>query len=160
MDLKRLELLFERQQVPKVVYNRHLRVESNGAFGAESILRDQQVAAWQLMQADLGSTSPKARLLAIARSARRKITSPVNSSGDSFSLDEPCPRFTPAFRLLWVWLSTVWSGWKSTANLMKPRTVLKWHEDAFLQWWRYSKVYWWWACIHREFMFIVPASSK
>jgi hypothetical protein len=47
---------------------------------------------------------------------------------------QPRPRFAPAFRLLWVWLSTVWSGWKSAANLMKPRTVLKWHEDAFLQW--------------------------
>jgi hypothetical protein len=37
---------------------------------------------------------------------------------------QPRPRFTPAFRLLWVWLSTMWSGWKSAANLMKPRTVL------------------------------------
>jgi hypothetical protein len=51
---------------------------------------------------------------------------------------QPRPRFTPAFRLLWVWLSTVWSGWKPVANLMKPRTVLKWHEDAFLQWWRWK----------------------
>jgi hypothetical protein len=60
----------------------------------------------QLMQADLGSTSPKARLLAIA-TARRKITSPVNSSGDSFSLDGPCPRFTPAFRPLGVAVNSV-----------------------------------------------------
>ena len=50
----------------------------------------------------------------------------------------PHPRFHPAFRLLWVLLSTVWSRWKSAAGLMKPKTVIKWHEDAFLQWWRWK----------------------
>ncbi len=48
------------------------------------------------------------------------------------------PRFTPAFRLLWVWLSTVWNGWKSAVELMKPKTVLKWHDEAFRQWWRWK----------------------
>ena len=50
---------------------------------------------------------------------------------------QPRPRFNPAFRLLWVLLSRVWSGWKSAAELMKPKTVLQWHEYAFLQWWRW-----------------------
>ena len=30
----------------------------------------------------------------------------------------PHPRFHPAFRLLWVLLSRVWSGWKPAAGLM------------------------------------------
>src|SRR6516165_1801572 len=51
---------------------------------------------------------------------------------------QPHPRFHPAFRLLWVLPSRVWSGWKSAANLMKPKTVPKWHEHAFLQWWRWK----------------------
>ena len=51
---------------------------------------------------------------------------------------QPRPRFNPAFRLLWVLLSRVWSGWKSAAELMKPKTVLKWHEHAFLNWWRWK----------------------
>src|ERR1700756_2837617 len=51
---------------------------------------------------------------------------------------QPRPRFNPEFRLLWVLLSRVWSGWKSAANLMKPKTVLQWHEHAFLQWWRWK----------------------
>jgi putative transposase len=50
----------------------------------------------------------------------------------------PRPRFTPAFRLLWVFLSAVWSGWEFTAQLMQPKTVLKWHESAFRQWWRWK----------------------
>jgi hypothetical protein len=51
---------------------------------------------------------------------------------------QPRPRFHPAFRLLWVLLSSVWTGWKSAAELMKPKTVLKWHEHAFLSWWRWK----------------------
>src|SRR5262252_848005 len=51
---------------------------------------------------------------------------------------QPRPRFHPAFRLLWVLLSRVWTGWKSAAELMKPKTVLQWHEHAFLQWWRWK----------------------
>ena len=30
----------------------------------------------------------------------------------------PRPRFRPAFRLLWVLLSSVWTGWKTAADLM------------------------------------------
>src|SRR6516164_1680687 len=51
---------------------------------------------------------------------------------------QPRPRFHPAFRLLWVLLSRIWIGWKSAAELMKPKTVLQWHEHAFLQWWRWK----------------------
>ncbi|HEX8882380.1 MAG TPA: helix-turn-helix domain-containing protein, partial [Candidatus Acidoferrum sp.] len=51
---------------------------------------------------------------------------------------QPRPRFHQAFRLLWVLLSSVWTGWKSAAELMKPKTVLKWHEHAFLIWWRWK----------------------
>jgi putative transposase len=51
---------------------------------------------------------------------------------------QPRPRFNPAFRLLWVLLSRVWGGWKSAADLMKPKTVLQWHAVAFLQWWRWK----------------------
>ena len=51
---------------------------------------------------------------------------------------QPHPRFHSAFRLLWVLLSRVWTGWKSAAELMKPKTVLLWHEHAFQQWWRWK----------------------
>src|SRR5215470_14790428 len=51
---------------------------------------------------------------------------------------QPRPRFTPAFRLLWVLLSVVWSGWKPLADLMQPKTVLKWHQRGFRLWWRWK----------------------
>src|SRR6516165_10211924 len=51
---------------------------------------------------------------------------------------QPRPRFHPAFRLLWVLMSRVWTGWKSADELMKPKTVLQWHGHAFLQWCRWK----------------------
>ena len=51
---------------------------------------------------------------------------------------QPRPRFTPAFRFLWVLLSSVWSAWESAADLMLPKTVLKWHARVFRLWWRWE----------------------
>jgi hypothetical protein len=48
--------------------------------------------------------------------------------------NQPRPRRTPAFRFLWALLSSVWSGWESAADLMQPKTVLKWHARVFCLW--------------------------
>ncbi len=32
-----------------------------------------------------------------------------------------CPRLTPVDRLVWVWLSRVWSGWRSTLAIVQTR---------------------------------------
>ena len=51
---------------------------------------------------------------------------------------DPRPRFTPAFRLLWVVLSKVLDGWEELAQLMQPATVKKWHTTAFRLYWRWK----------------------
>jgi len=50
--------------------------------------------------------------------------------------NQPRPRFTRAFRLLWVVLSRVWDPWHQMAHLMQPATVKKWHAAAFRLYWR------------------------
>ena len=40
--------------------------------------------------------------------------------------DRPRPRFTRAFRLLWVLLSRIWDKWHQVAHLMQPATVKRW----------------------------------
>ncbi|MFQ5929132.1 MAG: helix-turn-helix domain-containing protein, partial [Acidobacteriota bacterium] len=50
--------------------------------------------------------------------------------------DRPRPRFTPAFRLLWVLLSRIWDEWHQVAHLMQPATVKRWHTTAFRLYWR------------------------
>jgi len=42
-----------------------------------------------------------------------------------------CPRLTAVDRLVWVWLSRVWSGWRSTLAIVQPETVLAWHGAGF-----------------------------
>src|SRR5205807_1226433 len=37
------------------------------------------------------------------------------------------PKLMPWDRLLWVWLSRIWSGWRSALAIVKPETVIAWH---------------------------------
>ena len=36
-------------------------------------------------------------------------------------------RLTPLDRLLWVWLSRIWSDWRSALAIVQPETVVAWH---------------------------------
>ena len=48
------------------------------------------------------------------------------------------PRLTPVDRLLWVWLSRVWSGWRSTLAMVQPETVIAWHRAGFRLFWAWK----------------------
>ena len=50
----------------------------------------------------------------------------------------PRPRFTQAFRLLWVILSKTVRGWQDLSHLMQPATVKKWHRSAYRTFWRWK----------------------
>ena len=36
------------------------------------------------------------------------------------------PKLQPIDRLLWVWLSRLWSGWQDALEFVQPRTVIAW----------------------------------
>jgi hypothetical protein len=38
-------------------------------------------------------------------------------------------------RLLWVWLSRIWSGWRSALAIIRPETVVAWHRKGFRPFW-------------------------
>ncbi len=40
-----------------------------------------------------------------------------------------------ADRVLWVWLSRLWSGWRSALLIVKPETVIAWHRKGFRLYW-------------------------
>jgi transposase InsO family protein len=50
----------------------------------------------------------------------------------------PQPRFTPAFRFVWVVLSRLFDGWEKLAHLMQPATVKRWHREGFGLYWRWK----------------------
>jgi putative transposase len=41
-------------------------------------------------------------------------------------------------RLLWVWLSRVWTDWRSALVIVKPETVVAWHRKAFRVFWTWK----------------------
>src|ERR1022692_1287897 len=47
-------------------------------------------------------------------------------------------RLARAYRLLWVWLAHFWSGWRSALIIVKPETVIAWHQKGFRRYWRWK----------------------
>ena len=46
------------------------------------------------------------------------------------------PRLRKRDRIFWVWLSRLWSGWRSCLLIVKPETVIRWHREGFRLYWR------------------------
>jgi transposase InsO family protein len=46
------------------------------------------------------------------------------------------PKLRPTDRLLWVWLSRLWSGWQQALAFVQPRTVIAWQKKRFRDHWR------------------------
>jgi putative transposase len=47
-------------------------------------------------------------------------------------------RLTCGDRLLWVWISRVWDGWRATIVIVKPETVLTWRRRGFRLFWTWK----------------------
>lgn len=56
-------------------------------------------------------------------------------------------------RVLWVWLSRLWTDWRSALIIVKPETVIAWHRRGFRLFWR-------WKCRHREGRPLVPREVR
>ena len=48
------------------------------------------------------------------------------------------PRCTPGFRLTWILLINVFAGWKEALLIVKPETVIRWHNAGFRLFWRHK----------------------
>jgi transposase InsO family protein len=48
------------------------------------------------------------------------------------------PRLTATDRLLWAWLSRVWVDWRSALVIVKPATVIAWHQRGFRLFWTWK----------------------
>ena len=49
-----------------------------------------------------------------------------------------CPRLRRRDRIFWVWLSRLWSGWRSALVIVQPDTVVRWHRQGFRLYWRWK----------------------
>ena len=48
------------------------------------------------------------------------------------------PRLSRWDRILWVWLSRVWTDWRSSLVIIRPATVVAWHRQGFQLYWRWK----------------------
>jgi putative transposase len=48
------------------------------------------------------------------------------------------PKLKPADRLLWAWLSALWSDWPSSVVIVKAATVIGWHRKGFRLFWAWK----------------------
>ena len=48
------------------------------------------------------------------------------------------PRLRRWDRLVWVGLSQLWAGWRSTLVIVQPATVVAWHRQGFQLYWRWK----------------------
>ena len=48
------------------------------------------------------------------------------------------PRLSRRDRILWVWLSRLWTSWRSSLIIVQPATVLAWHRQGFPLYWRWK----------------------
>ena len=48
-----------------------------------------------------------------------------------YQRSEAKPRIRPVDRLLWVWLSRIWSGWQQALVFVEPATVIAWQRRRF-----------------------------
>ncbi len=46
------------------------------------------------------------------------------------------PKIKNTDRIFWVWLSNIWSDWKSALIIVKPPTVIGWHKKGFKLYWK------------------------
>jgi hypothetical protein len=48
------------------------------------------------------------------------------------------PRLRQRDRVFWVWLSRLWSGWRSSPVIVQLETVVRWHWQGFKLYWRWK----------------------
>lgn len=48
------------------------------------------------------------------------------------------PRLRRRDRVFWVWLSRLWTDWRSVLVIVQPDTVVRWHREGFRLYWRWK----------------------
>src|SRR5881628_133460 len=48
---------------------------------------------------------------------------------------QPRPQLTTTDRIFWVVLSRLWKNWRSSLQVVRPETVVRWHRQGFRRYW-------------------------
>src|SRR5438094_8278134 len=56
---------------------------------------------------------------------------------------QPRPQLTATDRLFWVVLSRLWKNWRSSLQVVRPETVVRWHRQGFRRYWAWKSRHRW-----------------
>jgi hypothetical protein len=51
---------------------------------------------------------------------------------------QPRPRWTGTDRIFWVLLSRLWKNWRTSLQVVRPETVVRWHRHGFRGYWAWK----------------------
>src|SRR5438094_34610 len=51
---------------------------------------------------------------------------------------QPRPRLTEMDRIFWIVLSRLWKNWRSSLQVVRPETVVRWHRRSFRFYWAWK----------------------
>src|SRR5207249_11858189 len=73
----------------------------------------------------------------------------------------PRPRVTEMDRIFWIVLSRVWENWRSSLQVVRPETVVRWHRRGFRLYWAWkSRRRWGRPAIGRELRDLIRQMSR
>ncbi len=74
---------------------------------------------------------------------------------------QPRPQLTATDRLFWVVLSRLWKNWRSSLQVVRPETVVRWHRQGFRRYWAWkSRHRWGRPVIGREVRDLIRRMSR
>src|SRR5205807_4778132 len=51
---------------------------------------------------------------------------------------QPRPRLTEMDRIFWIVLSRLWKNWRSSLQVVRPETVVRWHRRSLRFYWAWK----------------------
>src|SRR3989454_7680743 len=74
---------------------------------------------------------------------------------------QPRPRLTAIDRLFWILLSKLWKSWRSSLQVVRPATVVRWHRQGFRRYWAWkSRRLWGRPAIGTELQELIRRMSR
>src|SRR5712664_1304139 len=74
---------------------------------------------------------------------------------------QPRPQLTATDRIFWVVLSRLWKNWRSSLQVVRPETVVRWHRRGFRLYWAWkSRRRWGRPAIGRELRDLIRQMSR
>jgi putative transposase len=74
---------------------------------------------------------------------------------------QPRPRLTEMDRIFWIVLARLWKNWRSSLQVVRPETVVRWHRRGFRLYWAWkSRRRWGRPAIGRDLRDLIRQMSR